>query len=172
MDRLDLELLAPDHTVNEIASIKQCSVRAVRSALKNASLKAKDRNEDFHRKIEELYEKEMSSYEIADLLHRPRPTISKHLHDAHLSRSRQKSIKLAFSRNRLRNSFVCNICHRRKNLSKLTKSTRFSGKFGCRECIEKNDCILGTIIPPAQPGEKVPHELPPPRVYRIVPSRS
>ena len=173
MDWFDLESLAARHTVNEIAEIKHCTPRRVRWALRNAGLKAKDRNEDFHRKIEELYtEKQLSSYEIAELLHRPRPTISKHLHDVHLSRSRRKAIKLAFSRTPLHNSFVCHICHRRKNISKLTKSTRFPGMFGCRECIEKNDCILGTIIPPAQPGEEVPHGIPPPRVYILTPTGS
>jgi len=170
MDWLDLESLAARHTVNEIASIKQCRAKSVRRALQNAGLKAKDRNEDFHRQIEELYiEKRMSSYEIAELLHRPRPTISKHLHDAHLSRSRRKAIKLAF-RGSLHNSFVCHICHKRKKFSKLTKSTRFPSMFGCRECIEKNDYISGTISPPAQPGEKVPRGIPPPRVYILTPS--
>lgn len=168
MDWLDLESLAAHHTINEIANIKQCRAKSVRAALRNAGLTAKDRNEDFHRRIEELYiEKRMSAYEIAELLHRPRPTISKHLQDAHLARSRRKAIKLAFKRS-LHNSFVCHICHRRKNLSKLTKSTRFPDTFGCRECIAKNDCIFGRIIPPAQPGEKVPHEIPPPRVYIII----
>ena len=172
MDWSDLESLAALHTVNEIARIKQCRAKSVRRALQNAGLTAKDRNEDFHRKIEELYiEKRMSAYEIAELLHRPRPTISKYLADAHLSRSRPKALKLAFKKS-LHNSFVCHICHRRKNLSKLTKSTRFSGKFGCRECIEKNDGISGTIIPPAQPGEKVPHGIPPPRVHILSPSGS
>lgn len=172
MNWLDLESLAALHTVNEIAEIKRCTPKTVRAALRNAGLKAKDRNEDFHRKIEELYtEKQMSAYEIAELLHRPRPTISKHLQDAHLSRSRRKAIKLAF-RGPLCNSFVCHICHKRKSLSKLTKSTRFPSMFGCRECIEKNDCILGTIIPPAQPGEKVPHGIPLPRVHILTPSGS
>lgn len=172
MDWLDLEILAAHHTIKEIAEIKRCTPKTVRAALRNAGLKAKDRNEDFHRKIEELYiEKRMSAYEIAELLHRPRPTISKHLHDAHLSRSRRKAIKLAF-KGPLHNSFVCHICHKRKNLSRLTKSTRFPGMFGCRECIEKNDGISGTITPPAQPGEKVPHGIPPPRVYILTPTGS
>lgn len=172
MDWSDLESLAALHTVNEIAGIKQCRAKSVRRALQNAGLTAKDRNEDFHRQIEELYsEKRMSAYEIAELLHRPRPTISKHLADAHLSRSRPKAIKLAFKKS-LHNSFVCNICHRRKNLSRLTRSTRFPDRFGCRECIEKNDGISGTIIPPAQPGEKVPHGIPPPRVCIVTPTGS
>lgn len=171
MDWLDLESLAAHHTVNEIAEIKKCTTTSVRRALKKAKLKAKGKNEDFRQKVEELYEKQMSTFEIAELLNRPQPTIGKHLRDAHLSRSRRTAGKLAYRR-WLLNSFVCNICHQRKNLSELIQSERFKYLFGCRECIEKNDCILGTIIPPVQPGEKVPHGIPPPRVYILTPSGS
>jgi len=168
IDWSDLESLAASHTVTDIAEIKKCTPGSVRRELRKAELKAKDKNEEFHQKIRELHtEKQMSAYEIAKLLHRPRVTIDKFLRDSHLSRNRRKAGKLAYER-WLRHTFVCHICHQRKDESELRQSMRFRYLFGCRECIEKNDCILGRISPPAQPGEKVPFNIPAPRVYRII----
>jgi len=146
MEWSDLETLAAHHTVNEIAEIKKCTPKTVREALRNAGLKAKPKNEEVKQKAIELYsKKQMSSYQIAVVLNKPPSTIRKWVHDAGVARDGHKAAKLAYRR-WLLHTFVCNICHERKDLAELTQAIRFPKMFGCRECIEKNDCIRGTTF--------------------------
>jgi superfamily II helicase len=147
MDWSDLEILAAHHTANEIAKIKHCTPKTVRQALRKNKLRAKRKNEELEQKAIELYtgKQQMSPYQIAPLLNKPRATIDKWIRNAGVSRGKRKAGKLAYRRSLL-NTFVCNICLQRKKFSELTQSKRFPKMFGCQECIEKNDCIRGTIF--------------------------
>jgi DNA-directed RNA polymerase specialized sigma24 family protein len=91
--------LAAHHTANEIAKIKHCTPKTVRQALRKNKLRAKRKSGELEQKAIELYtEQQLSPYQIAPMLNKPRATINHWIRKAGISRGRREAGKLAYKR--------------------------------------------------------------------------